>query len=201
MWYIVLGTVAFLVAGFFDLAALKEWRHVKQVIGLAAVLLFSYSLIMIALHPDKLRMPAVLSHMGWILLPVSLLLLVYSLFLEIPFRPTYTASGAGDRLVRTGTYALVRHPGVLWFALLLVSVLLVSRSRLLLWAGPIWLGLDVLLVWIQDRFTFPRQFPDYVEYQRETPMVLPTLTSVRRCWRTLRKPMLSTHKRESDNAN
>ena len=80
--------------------------------------------------------------------------------------------------------------------LLLVALLLVSCSHLLLWAGPIWLGLDVLVVWMQDRFTLPRQFPDYAEYRQQTPMLLPTMTSVRRCWRTLRSPMLSAHTKE-----
>lgn len=186
MRYIALGVVAFIIAGFFDLAALQRIRYLKQIIGLAFVILFGYALVMVARHPDKLPLPAWLSSVGWPFLIISGLLLIYSLFLEIPFRQTYAADGVGDKLVKTGTYALVRHPGVLWFALLLVALLLVTSSRLLLVAGPIWLSLDVLLVWVEDRFLFPRQFPDYTGYQLETPMLLPTATSVRRCWHTLR---------------
>ncbi len=186
MRYIALGVVAFIIAGFFDLAALQRIRYLKQIIGLAFVILFGYALVMVARHPDKLLLPAWLSSAGWPFLIISGFLLIYSLFLEIPFRQTYATNGVGDRLVKTGTYALVRHPGVLWFALLLVALLLVTSSRLLLVAGPIWLSLDVLLVWVEDRFLFPRQFPDYAGYQLETPMLLPTATSVRRCWHTLR---------------
>jgi protein-S-isoprenylcysteine O-methyltransferase Ste14 len=74
---------------------------------------------------------------GWPLLLVSVCLLVYSLFFEIPFQQTYVDARVGDELVKTGTYALVRHPGALWFALLPVSLSLVSRARLLLIAAPV----------------------------------------------------------------
>lgn len=186
MGFIAMGAVAFVFAGLFDIAALRGWRFVKQVSGLVAALLFSYAAIMLALHPDKLQIPIVLRYVGWTLLVISGFLLIYSLFLELPLRQTYAADGTGDRLVKSGTYALVRHPGVLWLALLLVSIVLVSRSRLMVWAVPIWLGLDVLLVWFEEQFTLPCQFPEYVEYQQETPMLIPTLGSVRRCWYTFR---------------
>ena len=148
MKHILLGVLAFLVAFFFDLAALKRIPYLKQIIGLAAVLLFGYSLVMVTLHPVKLQIPFLLSYAGWPFLIISAFLLVYSLFLEIPFRQTYAADGVGDRLVKTGTYALVRHPGVLWLALFLLALVLVSRSKLLLIGTPVWLFMDVLYVWV-----------------------------------------------------
>jgi protein-S-isoprenylcysteine O-methyltransferase Ste14 len=157
--------VAFIIAGFFDLAALQRIRYLKQIIGLTAALLFGYALIMVARHPDKLPLPAWLSSAGWPFLIISGLLLIYSLFLEIPFRQTYAAAGVGDKLVTTGTYALVRHPGVLWLALLLLALVLVSRSRLLLLAAPLWIFLDVLYVWIQERSFLGRIFPGYGQYK------------------------------------
>jgi protein-S-isoprenylcysteine O-methyltransferase Ste14 len=165
MRYIALGVVAFIIAGFFDLAALQRIRYLKQIIGLTAALLFGYALIMVARHPDKLLLPAWLSSAGWPFLIISGLLLIYSLFLEIPFRQTYAAAGVGDKLVKTGTYALVRHPGVLWLALLLLSLVLVSHSRLLLLAAPLWIFLDVLYVWIQERSFLGRIFPGYGQYK------------------------------------
>jgi protein-S-isoprenylcysteine O-methyltransferase Ste14 len=192
-WGIVLlGALGFLTALGVDVAALAGLRRGKQLVGLLSAGLMGYALVRAAPAQPKLALPAALAWLGWPLLLAATALLVYSLFLEIPFRRTYVEAGASFALVRTGTYALTRHPGVLWLALLLVALLLVSRSRLLLWAGPIWLGLDVLAVSIQDRFSLPRQFPDYAEYRQQTPMLLPTLTSVRRCWRTLRSPVSST---------
>jgi protein-S-isoprenylcysteine O-methyltransferase Ste14 len=190
MRYILLGVLAFLIAFFFDLAAIKHIPYLKQIIGLAAALLFGYSLVMVALHPVKLQIPALFSCAGWPFLTISGFLLVYSLFIEIPFQKTYSATGVGDELVKTGTYALVRHPGVLWFALFLASFVLVSRSRLLLLAMPAWLFMDVLYVWIQERFFFGRMFPGYEQYRKETPMLIPTPTSVIQCWRSVRKRKL-----------
>jgi protein-S-isoprenylcysteine O-methyltransferase Ste14 len=93
----------------------------------------------------------------------------------------------GDKLVKTGTYALVRHPGVLWFGLFLLALVGVSRSKLLLIAAPLWFLLDVLWVWIQERFYFNQMFPGYEQYKRETPMLIPTRESIVRCVKTLRQ--------------
>jgi len=186
MRHVLLGCLAFIIALFFDLAALKRIPYLKQAIGLISVFLFSYSLIMVSLDAERLQLPDWSSHAGWPLLLVSLSLLVYSLFLEIPFRRTYVADGVGDRLVETGTYALVRHPGVLWLALFLLALVLVSRSRLLLLATPVWLLTDVLYVWVQERFFFGSMFPGYEQYKKETPMLIPTPASIGRCWRSVR---------------
>ncbi len=185
MGHILLGVLAFLIAFFFDLAAIKRIPYLKQIIGLVSVSLFGYSLLAACLAPVRLRLPEWLSRVGWLFLPVSVFLLVYSLFLEIPFRQTYAADGVGDKLVKTGTYALVRHPGVPWFALFLASLVLVSRSRLLLVAAPVWLFMDVLYVWIQERFYFTKMFPGYEQYKRETPMLIPNKESIARCVKTL----------------
>lgn len=188
-WGIVLlGAPSFLIALGVDAAALAGLRGGKQPAGLLSAGLMGYALMRAVQARPKLALPAALVWLGWPLLLAATALLLYSLLLEISFRRTYVEAGASSTLVRTGTYALTRHPGVLWFALLLVALLLVSCSRLLLWAGPIWLGLDVLAVCVQDCFSLPRQFPDYAEYRQQTPMLLPTLASVRRCWRTLRSP-------------
>jgi len=187
MAYIGLGALAFLIAILFDLAALHRIPCLKQGSGAVVVLLFTYALIAAALHPDKLPLPGWLSTAGWLLAALFGSLLVYSLFLEIPFRQTYAADGAGDVLVKTGTYALVRHPGVLWLTGLLVALVLASRSCLLLLAVPVWVLLDVLYVWVQERFFFGRQFPGYDQYRRETPMLIPTAASIAHCRSTVRR--------------
>jgi protein-S-isoprenylcysteine O-methyltransferase Ste14 len=190
MEYILLGVLAFLIAFPFDLASIKAIPYLKQIIGLVSAALFGYSLLAVCLAPVKLPLPNWLSWVGWPLLLISVCLLVYSLFLEIPFQRTYVDAGVGDKLVKTGTYALVRHPGVLWLALVLLALVLVSRSRLLLLATPVWILMDVLYVWIQERFFFGRMFPGYEQYKRETPMLLPTPASSARCWRSIRKRRL-----------
>ena len=134
----------------------------------------------------RFELPAPAIYSGWVLMSLSAFLFCYSLFLEIPFSKTYAKPGVGDELVTTGTWSLTRHPVVIWLTLLLVGLILVARTRVLLIAAPVWLALDIILVVIQDRVFFPRMFPDYPQYQRETPMLIPTRGSIASFLKTLR---------------
>jgi protein-S-isoprenylcysteine O-methyltransferase Ste14 len=105
-------------------------------------------------------------------------MLIYSLYIKLPFGKSYVTSGVGDKLTTSGLYALVRHPWVHWLTLLLVALILVSQSRLMLIAAPIWLLLDIGLVAIQDRFFLGRMFAGYDNYRRQTPMLIPNRRSL-----------------------
>jgi len=117
--------------------------------------------------------------MGWVLLGASFLLVVYSLFINLPFRKTYLATGVGGELITSGFYALTRHPGVLWTVLLMGGLILVSRSRLVMAATPLFILLDLLVVSIQDRYFFGRMFAGYDAYRKKTPMLIPNAKSTR----------------------
>jgi len=187
MIYIILGVCSFLVAYWFDFVSLRKIPLAKLVLGAGAGLLGIYSLAMVCLKTNRFILPGYLSFLGWFLLFISAFFLFFSLFWEIPLRKTYLAKGVGDKLIKTGTYALVRHPGVIWYTLLLLALLLISRSRLLLIALPIWVFIDLLYVLIQEKFYFLRMFPGYEEYKKETPMLIPTRKSLASFWRTLGK--------------
>jgi len=178
MIYIAIGAFGFLVIHLFDIVSLKRIPGAKPGIWILGSGLLIYSLTMICFAPGKLLLPMWSTWLGWALLSISLLLLIYSLFINLPFRKTYIATGVGDKLITTGLYALVRHPWVHCFTLLLLSLVLVSRSSLLLIASPIWILLYILLVVIQDKFLFGRMFDGYDTYRQETPMLLPNRRSV-----------------------
>lgn len=188
MSYITIGVLGFLAAYLFDVVSLRRIPGAKQGVGIVAVALIGYATLMVCLKSERLELPIWLTWLGWALLSVSVPLLLYSLFINLPFRKTYVVPGVGDRLIRTGTYALVRHPGVFWYALLLGSLILVSKSKLLLIASPVWLAMDIVHVIIQDRFLFGKMFKDYDDYRRETPMLIPSRRSISACLRTLRQP-------------
>ena len=133
---------------------------------------------MLCLQSNTLPLPIWSTWLGWGLLTFSLFLLMYSLFVNLPFRKTYIATGVSDRLITTGLYALVRHPGVMWFVLFVLSLVLISKSTLLLLASPIFILLDVVLVIVQDKYFFIRMFDNYKQYQRKTPMLVPNRQSL-----------------------
>ena len=192
MNYVAIGVLGFLVAYLFDVFSLKRVPRAKQSAGIVAIGLIGYATLMVCLKSERLGIPVGLIWLGWALLFISALLLIYSLFINLPFRKTYVMSSAGDELIRTRTYALVRHPGVIWYALLLISLIFVSQSKWLLLASPIWFLIDVLHVIIQDKFFFGKMFADYEDYRRETPMLIPNRKSITVCLRTLRQPRVQS---------
>jgi protein-S-isoprenylcysteine O-methyltransferase Ste14 len=183
-----LGALAFLIAFGFDLASMAQRAGLKRVILVSACLLFLLALVVALRQPPLFPAPAWVVAAGILLTLLGMGLAAYSLVIELPARSTYVAPGAPSQLITTGTYALTRHPGVLWFAIFLAGLLIANRSLALFIAAPLWLGLDVLYVWLQDRYFFPKQFPDYGRYREHTPMLIPNRHSIRRCLQTLSWP-------------
>lgn len=181
-----LGAAAFIVLFWVDLVSLKGMRLVKPVLWLASGVLFCAGLVSTVRNSPRVSLPAPLAGFGWALVGIFSLLLFYSLFVEIPFISAYVQKGTPSRLVTRGTYALCRHPGVLWLAGLLAGVFLARGSLWMLLALPVWVGLDVLYVALQERLFFMPMFgAEYVEYQRTVPMLLPRGRSVSECARTI----------------
>ncbi len=185
MIYIAIGVLGFLILHVFDILCLKRVPRAKPVAWLSGVGLLIYSVVMLSLAPDKLSLPLWSTWLGWGLLPLAIFLKIYSLLINLPFRKTYITTGVGDRLVVTGVYALVRYPWIHSFAFILLSLILISKSSLLLIASPILILLNILLAVIQDRFFFDRMFAGYDRYRKETPMLLPNRKSISACIRTI----------------
>ncbi|MBI4267785.1 MAG: hypothetical protein HY662_03265 [Chloroflexi bacterium] len=179
MFYVSLGCFGFLVVHLFDVISLKRLPAIKPITWICGSILLVYALARLSLNVEKLAMPGWTGWLGWWVFSFSFLLLIFALFVNLPFRKTYVDKGVGDQLITTGLYALVRHPGVHWFSLALGSLLLISRSSELLFAVPLFILLDILLVVLQDRFFFARMFPDYDSYRKTTPMLIPNWQSIR----------------------
>ena len=180
------GIVSFLIAYSFDWASLKRIPGLKQTIAATAFVFHGYALYAACWDVARFSLPPLLLWIGLALLPLLLLLFVYSFFIEIPFTKTYTSTGSSGQLVTTGSYALVRHPGVIWHSLFLFSLFFITGSMTLLVATPIWILMNILYVVIQERFFFDRLFPGYPEYRQQTPMLIPTKKSIAKSLKTLR---------------
>ncbi len=185
MLYIFIGAAGFLLAYAFDWLSLKNIPIIKQVAGVLAIGLLVYATVMVCVSPAKFNLPFFTIPLGACLLLVSFTLLMYSLFIEIPFHSTYANKGVGTKLITTGTYAMVRHPGVLWLALVYLSIALLFPSVTLFLAVAVWLIMDIIYVVLQDRLLFPEMFPDYHQYKQKTPFLIPTRQSISACLKTI----------------
>jgi protein-S-isoprenylcysteine O-methyltransferase Ste14 len=177
--YIAVGVLGFVIIHLCDPVAIKRLPFLKPITWGLGVSLVAFATVNAFLWPAKLSLPDWSWWLGWVLMFSSALLVAYSLFINLPFRKTYILPGVGERLIKSGFYALVRHPGVLWSVIFILSLVLVSRSQLALIASPIFVGLDLLAVILQDTLFFGKMFPGYDRYKEETPMLIPNVKSMR----------------------
>lgn len=94
-------------------------------------------------------------------------LLAYSVLIEIPRSPNKAGT-----LYRGGTYSFSRHPGFIWYTVvnILIAVYFWDIGVALVCAG--FIACNLVLIAIEDSVLFPRMFPDYGEYRKETPFFL-----------------------------
>jgi len=121
--------------------------------------------------------------------PIAILflfLLIYTLFFAIPFEEAYIKASSPPKTCTTGFYALSRHPGVLWFTGFYFSLWLALSGSLLLLAGILFSLLNLIYIILQDRWIFMEIFPDYGDYKKTTPFLIPNYQSFNRCVHTFR---------------
>ncbi len=180
MYYIISGSISFVLMLLFDVFTLKKQHFLKLLFGISGLVLFIFSLINLLLNADyKFYNNAVRIPAGFFFF-VFFGLLIYSLFLEIPFTKTYKFKDPNNTLIDSGTYALCRHPGVLWFFMMFINIFLLTGAKLVLIAGITWTFIDICYVLIQEKYIFKKQFINYHLYQKSTPMLLPTIDSIKK---------------------
>ncbi|WP_426350135.1 methyltransferase family protein [Alloiococcus sp. CFN-8] len=180
MKYIILGSLSFIFFYLFDYLNDKGRQSLKIISGLLGLIMMFYGTIGITFLGN---VPSEASGLNWLYLILAvlfLLCLIYSLFLELPFTKTYGGSEFHTGLVKTGTYSLCRHPGVLWFFFMYFFYALYLESGIMLMASFIWTFIDVIYVILQEKYFFIKNFSDYGEYQRVTPMLIPNIKSIKK---------------------
>jgi protein-S-isoprenylcysteine O-methyltransferase Ste14 len=183
----VLGILGFFIVHLSDYISLKRIPLLKPIVWILGCGVLIYALVKICGMSEKFSFPVWLVGLGWFLLTMSLIALFYSLFINLPFRKTYIRRGFGDKLIKTGFYTIVRHPGVPFFIIFMLTLLIISGSKELLIVAPIYILVDILLVIVQDKIFFPRMFTGYVIYQQETPMLVPNRRSINAFIQSLRQ--------------
>lgn len=164
-----------------DIAAQRGWPRAKTPLFILTGASHIAAFYLFLVRAPRVGVPRLVQRLSTVAAVVGLGGMLYSIMIEIPFRKAWLERGHSQQLVTGGTYALARHPGVLWAALWMPAAALAARSRTFLrWVPLVLLG-DVVHVWFQDRYTLPRVFgEEYRAYQRTTPFLLPTSASLRR---------------------
>ncbi|MBI4282952.1 MAG: hypothetical protein HY663_00615 [Chloroflexi bacterium] len=178
MVYIGIGAGSFILGYLHDLAEVHKHIFVKNVLGMTSFVLFAFSTAMLCIKSPLFVLPDFPSKAAWLFFGVFALLFFYSASLELILRQK-VGDGKGRRLVTTGTYALTRHPSAIWSILAIGFLILATRSVYLLWAWPVWTVMELVWVWLQDRFFLPSMYPGYSQYRQKTPMLVPTQESLK----------------------
>ena len=186
------GTILLSVLGFgawvlVDLPPLVRHPHWVRGVNVVSALVLAGVLVKVTLGRTRWIWPLGVRLLGGILLCLGLVLLVYSVVLEIPWRQRRQAAGAGNGLIQEGTYALCRHPGALWMGLFLIGWVLAFPGPEVVRLSVVWFLLELLVVWVQDRWTLPRRFVGYAQYRHTTPFLIPTRASMKAAWATWRR--------------
>ncbi|MFH1487153.1 MAG: methyltransferase [Chloroflexota bacterium] len=181
MWYILLGLVGF---GFIAAAECISQRAVgllKPFLWLASASCLAGAIFLAWIDSPRFLVPPIVSVVSWACMICFGALFVYSAFLEVPFRSSYLERSERGRLVTGGTYALTRHPGVLWNTIFSVAMVLASGSVVLAVATPFWVAANVGCVYLEEKVNLEKAFGgEYWEYQTTTPMLVPTKASILR---------------------
>jgi protein-S-isoprenylcysteine O-methyltransferase Ste14 len=168
-----IGATGYFLSGLFDVAILCHKSILAKFLYIGffitaipyPILFFTYSSPLLATITVILLL----------FIGIFTLLLIYSVLLEIPFFGTNSG-----KLYRKGTYKISRHPGFIWYTAinLLVAWYFWNLEVTLLCAGLTLCNL--VLIAIEDMVLFPKMFPEYADYKKQTPFFLLHKNSVTR---------------------
>lgn len=178
----LIGLAAFGCLVLYDWLTIKKIRYrvVWAFVGYGMQVL---AIILAAIHDSNLFVGTWFGLIGWIFLGTGVVWLLYCLYFFKPIRATYWDS-FGPHLTTAGPYAICRHPGVYGYIVFILGLALVCRSQMLLFVGIFWSMINVIYVYLQDRYIFAKLFSGYEEYRKETKMLIPTMKGLKRFWVT-----------------
>ena len=189
MLYVLIGASSYAVLALGELASAKRLPNLGRLLtGVGSVELLG-ALVQLLRTSQRVVVSLYVAIPFYVLSAFWFFLLVYSLFVEIPLRAAYLDASKGLVPVTTGTYALSRHPGVLWWGLFLLSLFVATGRVWLAAAALLWSLANAGYSGIQERLNYRTRFgenyPLYVQYAESVPMVLPTPKTVKRCAQTV----------------
>lgn len=182
MVYLSIGVLGFVLYYLYDINSViwqNRFLHYLFTLGTSFQLIASIGLLV--KYFDKFNFNVL-----WIITGVyNLILLIYSLFFALPFETTYIKENHERKVYRKGVYSLSRHPGVLFHMGTYFSIALLYQTFMVSLSAIIWITMNIIYIIIQDAWTFPHTFVDYSSYKKETPFLVPSHKSLRKCIKSL----------------
>ncbi|MFX4263474.1 hypothetical protein ACOBQJ_14915 [Pelotomaculum propionicicum] len=183
MIFIITGCLAFIFFYIFDLNKAKFRKKGLNLSFAAGIAFLSASTAGILLGDYEGFEPTITLKVLFGLLSVaSLFMLLYSLFAALPFGETYREAERGNTVVDRGLYALCRHPGVIWFFFFYLFLWLACGKAIMMWAGIVWTIMDIIYVYVEDRWFFPSAINGYEQYKSKVPFLIPNPASIKKCF-------------------
>lgn len=187
MGYLVLGGVGFLFLIVFDLNKIKHYHNGFNYFFMIGISLIGIGSLLVHFNPIILfEVHLWLKIVFYSLAVLSGLFMFYALFGALPFKETYQKTQS-NQTITTGVYALCRHPGVWGFFFMYLFIFLASGNQLMLYVTIIWTLLDVIHVWIQDKYFFSKTLIGYDDYKKTTPFLLFNAKSIAHCRQTMKR--------------
>jgi len=180
MTALVVGIVAFILFGLYDFNQVL-WKNPGLrygfLLGMLALVLATFSMIRDILPGMDF---GIVHWLGWIVALLCFGMLIYVLFLSLPFRKTYIQQEQGreNQVYDRGWYGVCRHPGFLFFAGGYVSLGFVLGTQQTSITIAVLILLNFLYILFQDRWTFPRILDGYESYRQKIPFLIPTKASM-----------------------
>ncbi|MBK5245662.1 MAG: hypothetical protein JJE49_00155 [Peptostreptococcaceae bacterium] len=184
MLILLLGCLSFLIFIIYDINQIKgNLLWIKPFFSIGCLVLCGVTGVMILkpFESDISVYPFVLITFIFLAI-ISFLLLIYTLFFAIPFYEAYVAD-TKQNLCTVGVYSLCRHPGVLFFGFFYLFLGIGLGKPFVLLAGIVFTLMNIIYVFLQDKYFFPRAFKNYDHYQQDTNFLLPSRRSIKRCFK------------------
>jgi len=178
---IIVGFVALLVAELCYLRAASshapKFHRMFHVIGYSFVGLGVIVVIIEALKESP--HPFFVQALFLVLTAISGILLIWTTFIEIP-RGVARYHIRPSHVYDKGSYGKCRHPGFWWFLFLTLWLTLWTNTMSALVCFLISNSMNLLLIFVQDKYTFPLQFSGYRHYAIYVPFLIPRSLSLRK---------------------
>lgn len=169
------GACGFAAVAAYDIAQVRHRRRLALVSAIAGYLCLAASLTVVIVSYSPAKDSFILLLLKILFAAGFFVLLLYSVLIEIPLalRRSRPSPAQARKVISSGTYGIVRHPGFLWFALMWGAIILIYLNPVVTRVGLGLVSLDFLLIAAEDLVFFPRIFSDYEEYRKRIPFIVP----------------------------